>query len=171
MGEAGVFGEDDRGELLDGHIYATSPIGSEHAACVRRLNRLFQKRVGTSALVSVQNPIRLDDASEPDPDLALLRSQDDAYAAEHPGSEAVMLVVEVADTSLAFDREVKLPLYADAGIPEVWFVDLASSEVHAYRPPEADRYAEHETVGPGETARVTELSSPSPVSTDEILGR
>jgi Uma2 family endonuclease len=77
MGEAGVFDEDDRVELLDGHIYALSPIGSEHAACVRRLNRLFHKRVGTSALVSVQNPIRLDGASEPEPDLALLAPRDD----------------------------------------------------------------------------------------------
>jgi len=81
-----------------------------------------------------------------------------------------MLVVEVGDTSLAFDREVKLPLYADAGIPEVWLVDLASGEMHVFRRPTSDGYAEHETVGPGETVRVTELPSLSPVSTDEILG-
>ena len=170
MGEAGVFGEDDRVELLDGHVYAMSPIGSEHAACVRRLNRLFQKRVGTSALVSVQTPIRLDDVSEPEPDLALLAPRDDDYAARHPRPDDIFLVVEVADTSLAFDRDVKLPLYADAGIPEVWLVDLASNEVHAFRRLESDRYAEHETVGPGEAIRVTELPSLSPVSTDEVLG-
>jgi len=170
MGEAGVFDENDRVELLDGHIYAMSPIGSEHASCVDRLTRLFVLRAGNDAIVRVQNPVRLADDSEPEPDLALLAPRDDAYAAEHPGPEAVMLVVEVADTSLAFDREVKLPLYADAGIPEVWLVDLASGEMHVFRRPASDGYAEHETMGPGETVRVTELPSLSPVSTDEILG-
>ena len=170
MGEAGVFDEDDRVELLDGYIYALSPIGSEHASCVDRLTRLFVLRAGTDAIVRVQNPVRLADDSEPEPDLALLRPREDAYTSEHPGPEDVMLIVEVADTSLAFDRNVELPLYAEAGIPEVWLVDMASGEIHAYRHPEADRYAEHETVGPGETVRVTELPSLSPVSTDEILG-
>jgi len=170
MGEAGVFDENDRVELLDGHIYAMSPIGSEHASCVDRLTRLFVLRAGNDAIVRVQNPVRLTDDSEPEPDLALLAPRDDAYASEHPGPEAVMLVVEVADTSLAFDRDVKLPLYATASIPEVWLVALEHDEVHAFRRPDTDGYSEHETYGPGEAIRVTALSSLSPLSADDILG-
>ncbi|PSQ96352.1 MAG: Uma2 family endonuclease [Bacteroidetes bacterium SW_9_63_38] len=158
MGEAGVFDEDDRVELLDGHIYVMSPIGSEHAACVRRLNRLFQSRLGGRGLVSVQNPVRLADDSEPEPDVVLLRPHDDGYASEHPGPEEVTMVVEVADTSLSFDRDVKLPLYAEAGIPEVWLVDLEASVIHVYRDPNGDDYHTHTTHDPDAELEVAGLS-------------
>lgn len=145
MGQAGIFHEDDHVELLAGKIYVTSPIGSPHAACVRRLNRLFVRAVDPHALVSVQNPIRINRHSEPEPDVALLEPRNDDYAARHPHPDEVMLVVEVADTSLAFDRDTKLPLYARAEIPEVWLVALDEGRVHVYRRPEGDVYADHAT--------------------------
>ena len=110
MAETGVLPEEENVELLDGQIYLMSPIGSEHAACVRRLNRYFHSKIESQALVSVQNPIRLSDTSEPEPDLALLSPREDEYATHHPGPDDVLLVVEVADSSLDFDQETKLAL-------------------------------------------------------------
>jgi Uma2 family endonuclease len=120
MLQAGVLGEDDRLELIEGEIVQLSPINSRHAACVNRLNALFTSRLTGRAVVSVQNPIRLDTHSEPQPDLALLKPRPDFYAASHPNPEDVLLVVEVADTSADYDRGVKLALYARVGIAEVW---------------------------------------------------
>lgn len=170
MGEAGVFGEDDRVELLDGHIYALSPIGSEHAACVRRLSRLFQRDVESHAIVSTQNPVRLNEASEPDPDLALLSPRDDDYAARHPRPDDVMLVVEVADTSATFDRDVKRPLYARAGIPELWIVDLAENRIAVHRSPRDDAYAERQLVERGQSVSVQALPTLDPIAAQDVLG-
>lgn len=169
MGEAGVFGDDDRVELLDGHIYVTSPIGSEHAACVRRLNRLFQTQAGNEALVSVQNPIRLNEASEPEPDVALLRPHDDGYASEHPGPEDVSMVVEGGDTSLSFDRDVKLPLYASAGLPEVWLVDLEHEHIHVYRDPSSGGYTTRDVHDADDGLTVEALPDIEPISASAIL--
>ncbi|GIW50689.1 MAG: hypothetical protein KatS3mg081_0044 [Gemmatimonadales bacterium] len=135
MAEAGILGEDDRVELLEGELVAMAPIGSRHATCVRRLNYLLSRGVGERAIVDVQNPIRLSEYSEPQPDLALLKPRPDFYAAAHPGPEDVLLVVEVAETSADYDREVKIPLYARAGIPEVWLVDLAGAQIETFRQP------------------------------------
>jgi len=109
MGQAGILSEDDRVELIEGEIVEMAPVGSRHAACVKRLNALLSRRAGGRALVSVQDPIRLGEHSEPQPDLALLKPREDFYAAAHPGPEDVLLVIEVAETSLEYDREVKLP--------------------------------------------------------------
>lgn len=170
MGEAGILHEDDRVELLDGQLYVMSPIGSEHAACVRRLDRLFQQRAEPQALVSVQNPIRLDRTSEPEPDLALLTPREDNYASRHPRPDDVLLVVEIADTSLAFDQDTKLSLYARAGIPEYWVVALEDSQLHVYREPEGDRFGSHKTYGPDDVVTVAAVSSLDPVSVEAILG-
>jgi Uma2 family endonuclease len=169
MAEAGVFGENDRVELLDGQIYVMSPIGSEHASCVDRLTRLFVRRAGDDAIVRIQNPIRLNEASEPEPDLALLHPRDDAYASEHPGPEDVMIIVEVAETSLEFDRDVKLPLYATADIPEVWLVDLEADTIHVYRDPSDDRYTAHETYGPDDELALSSLPALTPIPGSDIL--
>ena len=169
MGEAGIFGEDDRVELLDGQIYVMSPIGSEHAACVRRLNRLFQTRAGKRALVSIQSPIRLGDNSEPEPDLALLHPREDDYATRHPRPKDVFLLVEVAETFLSFDQEVKRPLYAEAGIPEYWIVDLKTPAVHVYRDPAGDTYRTHTTYGLDDELEVANLPDCPPLSTDPVL--
>jgi Uma2 family endonuclease len=145
MGEAGILGPDDRVELIDGEIVMMTPIGSRHAACVDRCTHFFTRLVGTDAIVRVQNPIQLDDYSAPEPDVSLLRPREDFYAGAHPLPRDVLLVVEVADTSIGYDREVKLPLYGSMGIPEVWIVDLGRRCIDAYRGPLAGGYAERRT--------------------------
>ena len=140
MGEAGIFSEDDRVELLEGEIIERAPRGSRHAACVSRLNRILILQLGPTAIVSVQNPIRLNDRSEPQPDIALLKPRPDFYAEAHPKPDHILLVIEVADTSVDFDQGTKLPLYAKAGIPEVWIVALTQRSVEIYRQPDAQGY-------------------------------
>ncbi len=158
IGEAGVLGEDDRVELIEGEIVAMSPIGSLHATCVRRLIRLFSRGVRERAIVDVQNPIRLGEHSEPQPDLALLKPRPDFYAQAHPGPADVLLVVKVAETSAEVDRAVKVPLYAQAGIPEVWLVDLAAERIEVYRRPSSQGYQDVQTVRRGE--RVAPVTFP-----------
>ena len=141
MCEAGVFREGDRLELIQGEIIEMSPIGKRHATAVRRLNNLLARRLGEDeALVDAQNPVVLGDISEPQPDLVLLRPRPDFYA-EHPRPEDILLLIEVADTSLAYDREVKIPICARYGVPEVWIADLNGAAVEVYRQPTADGYS------------------------------
>jgi Uma2 family endonuclease len=142
MIQAGIFAEDDRLELIDGEILTMSPIGSRHAACVRRVQRLLSQLVGDRAFVDVQNPILLDDRSEPQPDVMLLRDRPDLYAEEHPRPPDVFLVVEVAETSVAYDRQIKVPAYARSGIVEVWVVDLPAMAITIHRDPSPDGYRE-----------------------------
>jgi Uma2 family endonuclease len=137
MAEAGILSADERVELIEGKIVAMAAIGTRHAACVDRLNYLLSQRIGGRAFVRVQNPVRLDAYSEPQPDIALLRPRADFYALAHPGPVDVFLVVEVADSSVGFDREVKIPLYARAWISEAWLVDLIGGSVTSYRQPSA----------------------------------
>ena len=140
MCEAGVFRDADRLELIEGEIIEMSPIGERHAAAVRRLNNLTRRLGEDEALVDAQNPVVLGDISEPQPDLAILRPRSDFYA-EHPRPEDILLLIEVADTSLAYDREVKVPTYSRYGVPEVWIADLNNAVVEVYRRPTADGYA------------------------------
>lgn len=140
MIQTGILQEDDRLELVDGAIFEMPPIGSRHAACVRRLQHLLARALGDRVLVDTQNPVRLHDYSEPLLDVVILQHRPDLYAAGHPQPDDVFLVVEVADTSLAYDQEVKVPAYARSGILEVWVVDLTSASVHVYRTPSAGRY-------------------------------
>ena len=130
MGEAGILGT-ERVELIDGELIDMAPIGAGHAGTVRGLNRVLTAACMGRAIVDVQNPVRLDGFSEPQPDLAVLRLRADDYRGAHPGPADVLLVVEVADSSLRFDREVKLPMYARAGIGEVWIVDLGARVVES----------------------------------------
>lgn len=169
MGAAGIFREDDRVELLDGEIVRMTPIGSRHAGCVKALNQMFARLLGSRALVAVQDPIRLGAHSEPHPDLVLLRPRPDFYRESHPEPGDVWLVVEVSDTTGALDREVKLPLYAAAGIPEVWLVDLPAEAVEAHRRPASGRYGEVARRGRGE--RVGCAAFPDlDIPVDAILG-
>ncbi len=142
MAEAGILGEDERIELIDGEIIDMAPIGAEHTSIVNRLTRHFANCVGDRAIVSVQNPVRLDDGNEPQPDIALLRYRDDFYRNAHPGPEDVILIIEVADTSLRYDRDVKLPLYARHGIPEIWIMDMADKRLEIDRNPDGETYRE-----------------------------
>jgi Uma2 family endonuclease len=135
MGEAGIFGSDARLELIEGEIYQMSPIGSPHAACVDALTYILGNLAQRNFIVRVQNPIRLSDLSEPQPDVTLLRWRDDFYRHTHPRPADVLLVIEVADTTVATDRTVKLPLYAQAGINEVWLVNLPEEQIELYTAP------------------------------------
>ena len=143
MGEAGILTEDDRVELIAGEIIERTPVGPLHAATVARLHRLFVERLGPRAVVWGQNPVRLAaEGSEPQPDLALLRPRPDHYAGALPEGADVVLLVEVMDTSAAYDRRVKLPLYARAGIAEVWLVDLDARTLEVHRAPQRGVFGE-----------------------------
>ena len=132
MVSAGILTENDKVELLNGGIVEMTPIGSAHASCVKRLNHLLVQKVGSRAIVGVQDPVWLDEQSMPEPDLSLVAPRGDYYVDAHPGPDEILLLIEVADTTLEFDRSVKLPLYARAGTPEMWLVDLNAGcvEVH-----------------------------------------
>jgi len=140
MGQTGILGPDARVELIDGEMIEMAPIGSRHAAAVDFLSMHFARMVGDAALVRTQNPLRLADDSEPQPDLMLLRPKADHYRSAHPRPEDVLLLIEVADTTLVFDRETKLPLYAKQGVPEVWILDLDAKRLEIYREPSAGSY-------------------------------
>ena len=169
MGEAGILTEDDRVELIDGEIVHMTPIGSRHAACVKRFIRLLTTAVGDRAIVAAQDPVVLGPDSEPQPDVALLRPRPDFYAGGHPGPEDVWLLVEVTDTTAPFDRTVKVPLYARAGIPEVWLVDLAAQSVEVYRRPSASGYAEVQRLTRGHRLTCGAFPDRS-VTVDQVLG-
>jgi Uma2 family endonuclease len=141
MGRAGILGEDDRVELIDGEIVEMTPIGRRHASCVARLTQHFAAlALEGAAVIWVQNPVRLGKRSELQPDFVLLRPRPDLYASVDPAPADVLLLVEVADASIERDRRVKVPLYARAGIPEVWLVDLNQETVTAYRDPRRGGY-------------------------------
>ena len=133
LGEAGILGEDDRVELLEGQLVDMSPILPRHAIVVENLTERLITGFASRARVRCQNPVVLDDGSEPQPDLALVRRPWSGYPQTHPGPEDIFLLIEVSDSSLAFDRTVKLELYARAGIPEVWIVDLSTDTVLVHR--------------------------------------
>lgn len=154
MGNAGIFSEDDRLELIEGEIIDMAPIETRHAESVSRLARLFIK--GSTAVVRVRDPIRLQGQSEPQPDLAVVSNR--SYLDAHPGPEDVHLLIEVADTSLTYDRTVKVPLNARHGIPEVWLIDLPGETVEVYREPSPDGYRHLRRYGPGQ--RIQSLRVP-----------
>jgi Uma2 family endonuclease len=140
MAADGFFSEDDRVELIEGEIVHMTPIGNAHATAVRRLNDVLTTSLGRRVLVDIQNPVRLGDWSEPEPDLKLLPRREDYYAAATPTARDVILVVEVADSTVAYDRSVKGPLYARQGIREYWLLDLPAKVLEVYRRPEPDGY-------------------------------
>ena len=143
MAEAGVFSEDDRLELLAGEIVRMTPIGSRHAGCVNRLNRLLTTAVGTDAVVAVQNPVVCSDQTELQPDLAILKPRADFYSHSHPRPQDVFALIEVADTSVGYDRGVKMLAYARAGIPALVIVDLAARAIDVYSAPADGVYCTH----------------------------
>lgn len=141
MAEAGILRPGDRVELIEGEIIDMVPIGSRHAAAVKRIAHVFRQMLGERACLSVQDPIRLGQYSEPQPDIAVLRRRDDFYAAAHPGPNDVLLIVEVADSTLRFDRDIKLPLYARYGIPQVWLADIEHAQFTIHTDPQLGGYA------------------------------
>ncbi len=169
LAEVGILSEEDRVELIDGEIIEMSPIGKHHAAIVNRLIAALTEQVGRRAIVSPQNPLLLNDDSEPQPDIALFSFRDDYYAEQLPRPSDTLLIIEVADSSLDFDRIVKLPRYARGGVPEVWIVNLAASVIEIFREPVAGEYREN-----GQAVRGDVLDLPgvegAQVRVEDVLG-
>jgi len=140
LGEAGIFPPESHLELIEGEILHMSPIGFNHAGHTRRLNSLFSHLTFGNAIVSVQNPVQLGDLSEPEPDLALLRPEPDFYTSRHPKAEDVLLLIEVSDSTLNFDRNRKMRLYAAYHIPEYWIINLLDNSLEVYRQPQDGDY-------------------------------
>lgn len=169
MAEAGILSEDDQVELIEGEIVKMSPIGSRHAACVDRLNALLNRQLGKVSIIRVQSPIVLHERSEPQPDIAVLRPRSDFYAQRHPEPADVILVVEVVDTSGEYERTTKVSLYARAGLPEVWLVDIPGEVVEVYRQPMAGSHQEILRVGRGRRVSLAEFPRTA-FRVDDILG-
>ncbi|MEA2600207.1 MAG: hypothetical protein QOF89_1199 [Acidobacteriota bacterium] len=167
--DAGILHEDDRVELIEGEIRPMPPIGSPHAGGVNRLASLFFGKLTGRAVVSVQNPLRLSEISEPEPDLLLLRFREDFYASRHPQPGDVLLLIEVADSSLEFDRRTKSRLYARHGVPEVWVQNLEGAALEVYRDPSPQGYRDVRTLRRGD--RISPLTFPDLVlEVSAILG-
>jgi Uma2 family endonuclease len=161
MGEVGILGEDERVELIRGEILTMSPIGPRHAAFVDRFTRLLVTALGERAWVRVQGPVRLFSDTMPEPDLAILRPRD--YRETHPTPEDVRLVIEVAETSLAYDRVRKAALYAEAGIPEYWVADAGGEAIEVHHDPDGQHYRK--------STRLTGRASVSPLAFPDIAVR
>ncbi len=157
LAEIGILGEDDRVELLDGQVAVMSPVRPRHAGCVGALNRMLSRLVGDLGIVRVQNPVVLGEHTEPAPDMVVARGRNHGYRREHPRPEDVLLLIEVAESSLDLDRDLKIPLYAEAGVPEVWLVDLEAEQVEVYRRPSPAGYREMTRSGRGETVTAVNL--------------
>ncbi len=170
MAETGVLRPDARVELLNGEIIDMSPIGPFHGGVTNYLTDAFSAAAKGRWKLSVQNPIRLNDHSEPQPDLALLRPAPDFYRRRHPEPDDVFLLIEVADSSLEQDREQKLPAYGRAGIPEMWIVNLNELTVEVYREPHFEGYASKAVLRAGEQARPTAFPDVN-VDVGELLRR
>jgi Uma2 family endonuclease len=156
MGRAGVFAPDARVELIEGVVIDMAPIGTRQASAVKRLNALLSAAAQGRAIVAVQDPLRLSDASEPEPDLMLLRPRADFYAQAHPGPADVLLLIEVSDTTVAYDHGVKLGLYAKHGVAEVWIVDLDNNIVRFFRGCDGQGYTD---ITASETPRATPVAA------------
>jgi Uma2 family endonuclease len=170
MAEAGILAEDDRVELIQGEVMEMAPIGRRHLACVDRLNGLVTRRLGDHVIVRVQGALRLSQHLEPQPDVVLLRVRPDFYATADAGPEDVLLIIEVADTSLQYDRDVKVPLYAQAGIPEVWLVDLNGASITVHREPGPEGYRSVRVVR-GDDRLNPEAFPEFVLTADQIFGR
>lgn len=168
MIETGILQEGDRCELLNGEIVKMATIGRKHAAVVNRINKLFSRILQEAIIVSVQNPIELGAFSQPEPDIALLRWQDDFYESGHPQAQDVYLLIEVADTTLETDRAIKLPIYAQTGISEVWIVNLQDLQIEVYRSPIEDTYSVSQILTAGQMLTISGLPDVA-IEFNEIL--
>ncbi len=140
MAEIGLLAPDARVELIEGEIIDMAPIGTEHSSVVDRLTYLLVRALGDRAIVRIQNPSRLSQITEPEPDVAVLTPRDDFYRHAHPNGGEVLLLIEVSESSLRYDRDVKVPLYARYGVAEVWIVDLQHRCVLTYSSPADGQY-------------------------------
>jgi Uma2 family endonuclease len=151
MAELGVIGEDEAVELIEGRIVRMAAKDHKHVIATNRVNRFFSSKLADSVIVSVQNPILLNDLSEPEPDIALVKPPDERYIENHPTPEDIFLVLEVADSSLPYDRDVKCPLFARNGIIQFCLLNLQTRELEDYRDPSPEGYRSKRTYGENET--------------------
>ena len=164
----GVLGENDRVELIRGEIVPKMPIGSKHAGSVKRMNSLISSRAGNRSVVGVQDPVRLID-SEPEPDISVMRPRSDFYSTSHPQPPDILMIARVSDSSLDEDRNIKGPLYAEAGIPEYWIVNLIDECIEIHRGPQADgTYQDVRVLRRGEQAEIAALPGVS-IAVDEVI--
>jgi Uma2 family endonuclease len=169
MAAAGVLSERDRVELIEGEIVDMNPIGSRHAACVGRLTKSLERLAGDRSIVWVQNPVQISDFSEPLSDVALLKRRSDFYSQANPQPPDVLLIIEVADSSVEYDRDIKIPLYAEAAIPEVWLVNLPRETIEIYARPVGDAYREIQIIKRGESLASKSVAN-LVIDADTILG-
>jgi Uma2 family endonuclease len=170
MVEADILPDDARVELIEGEVIEMAPIGLRHAATVDRLTRLFTSRLGERVIVRVQGPVAFPAVvSQLQPDVAVLRARADFYVTRHPDSPDLVLVVEVMDSSVELDRRVKLPLYARAGVAEVWLVDVTVGRMEVYRAPVGGRYTETQTYEHGASAGIAAFPEVT-LAVDDVLG-
>jgi Uma2 family endonuclease len=147
MGRAGVFAPGERVELIEGEVIDMAPINSAHAGVVSLLTTFFVRSLGEAGIVFTQNPIRLLPDSEPQPDISILKPRADYYRKSLPGASDVLLLIEVADTSTAYDRRIKLPLYASCSIPEYWLVDLKAERLEVHSSPKGKSFGSLRRLG------------------------
>ncbi|BAQ66303.1 Uma2 family endonuclease [Geminocystis sp. NIES-3709] len=159
----GILKEDYFIELIKGEIFEMSPVGFKHASCVNKLNQLLSIKLGEQVIISVQNPIKLNNNSEPQPDLVLLKPREDFYAFNHPNPDDIFLLIEVADTSIDYDRNIKLPLYAESKIQEVWLIDLNQNFLEIYQNPQKNYYQNIQKLSPENTVN---LNNPTEIKID-----
>ncbi|MEY3759550.1 MAG: hypothetical protein RIR39_1041 [Pseudomonadota bacterium] len=158
LGEANIFPPESRLELINGEILEMAPIGFNHSGHLNRLNSLLTRLIPDDVISSVQNPLQLGDLSEPEPDFMLLKPNADFYSSRHPNANDVLLLIEVADSSLTFDQNQKLRLYALHGIPEYWLINLNDQCLEVYRKPNGEVYAEKTTLRVGDTVTLSQLN-------------
>ena len=170
MVDSGILTEDDRIELIGGEIIEMSPIGTKHAACVNRLVNLLAQLSRKRIILASQNPIALNENSEPQPDVALLKPRDDFYETAHPQPSDIFLLIEVADSTVKYDREVKIPLYAQANIIEVWLVDIYEQVIEVYQQPISAGYQHIQKFARGQSLSIQAFPDVN-ISVDEIFGR
>ncbi|MEH2252177.1 Uma2 family endonuclease [Nostoc sp.] len=170
MIESGILTEDDRVQLIRGEIIEMSPIGTKHAACVKCLNKLLSSKLRDRILIAIQDPVVLDNNSEPQPDVALLKPRDDFYATAHPQPQDIFLLIEVSDSTVMYDREEKIPLYAEANIIEVWLVDINEQIVEVYQQPTAAGYQLMQKFTCGQTLSIPAFPDVN-ITVNEIFGR
>lgn len=157
LGEANIFPPESHVELIEGEIFEMSPIGSNHASHLKRINKLFTRLIPENLFPSVQDPLQLGDLSEPEPDFMLLKPSEDSYESRHPVAQDVMLLIEIADSSLKFDQTQKLRLYAMHNIPEYWLLNLIDNCLEVYRKPKGEVFAEKMTLYKGDNITLSQL--------------
>lgn len=157
MAEVGIF-QHERVELVEGEIVAMGPMGTPHSACISRLTQELSRLIERRFILRVQLPLRLNERTELEPDISIVRYRSDHFASRQPRPEDALLALEVAESSLPYDQDVKMPLYARAGVPEAWLVDLSTRTVTVHSDPSSEGYQRLISYGPAETAASSSLS-------------